>query len=284
MDRALQYAFIMRFDKPIGFYLLMWPTLWALWIAAEGQPRTDITIIFLVGIVLMRAAGCIINDYADRKIDQKVARTKDRPLATGAVGPREAIVLFAIVCLIAFILVLYTNLLTFMLSFIAVILAVVYPFTKRYTYMPQAFLGLAFGWAVPMAFAAQTESVPTIAWLLLTATVLWATAYDTFYAMVDREDDIEVGVKSTAILFGDADRIIIAAIQITFILTMFIIGRKLEMGIFYYLGLSAAIGFAAYQHYLAKDRDPEKCLKAFLNNNLFGAAIFFGIVFNYMAV
>lgn len=283
MDRALQYAFIMRFDKPIGFYLLMWPTLWALWIAAEGQPRTDITIIFLMGIVLMRAAGCIINDYADRKIDQKVARTKDRPLATGAVSPREAIVLFVIVCLIAFVLVLYTNLLTFMLSFIAVLLAVVYPFTKRYTYMPQAFLGLSFGWAVPMAFAAQTGSVPTIAWLLLTATVLWATAYDTFYAMVDREDDIEVGVKSTAILFGDADRVIIAAIQITFMLTMYIIGKKLEMGVFYYLGLCTAIGFAVYQHYLARDRDPEKCLKAFLNNNLFGAAIFFGIVFHYMA-
>lgn len=281
-DRGLNYALLMRLDKPIGFYLLLWPTLWALWIAGEGHPSTWIVFIFLMGVIIMRSAGCIINDYADRDIDPLVKRTETRPLATGMVSSNEAIVLFILLGIAAFVLVLFTNLLTFLLSIVAIFLAILYPFTKRYTFMPQAFLGLAFGWAVPMAFAAQTYSVPEIAWLILTATVLWATAYDTMYAMVDRDDDIRIGVKSTAILFGDADIVIIGAIQVLFFITLLIVGNKLEMGVFYYLGLFSAIGFAGYQQYLIRDREPEKCLKAFLNNNYLGASIFIGIVLHYI--
>ena len=235
IDRILQYALLMRFDKPIGTYLLLWPTLWALWIAGEGNPSDTVVLIFLLGVILMRASGCIINDYADRDIDVYVKRTENRPIATGTVSPREAITLFVINCILAFLLVLFTNLLTFMLSFGALVLAIAYPFTKRYTYMPQAFLGLAFGWAIPMAFAAQTDAVPHVAWLLLTATVIWATIYDTMYAMVDREDDVRIGLKSTAILFGDSDRTIIAMLQFTFFMTMVIIGTNLTLGFFFYL-------------------------------------------------
>jgi 4-hydroxybenzoate polyprenyltransferase len=280
-ERGIQYALLMRFDRPIGFYLLLWPTIWALWIAGEGNPRTDVTVIFLLGVILMRAAGCIINDFADRNIDPHVKRTELRPLATGAVTVKEALLLFVALGLMAFVLVLFTNLLTLLLSFGGIVLAVLYPFTKRYTYMPQAFLGLAFGWAVPMAFAAQTGSVPLVAWLVLTATVLWATAYDTMYAMVDREDDLRIGVKSTAILFGDADTVIIGAIQVLFFITLMIVGNKLELSWYYYFGLMAAMGFAVYQQYLLRDREPDKCLKAFLNNNLVGAMIFVGIVLHY---
>ncbi|WP_455202884.1 4-hydroxybenzoate octaprenyltransferase [Kaarinaea lacus] len=280
-DRCLQYALLMRFDRPIGIYLLLWPTLWALWIAGEGVPDTWITFVFLMGVILMRAAGCIINDFADRDIDPHVQRTQYRPLATGAVSVKEAMILFFTLGLIAFALVLFTNGLTVMLSFVAVALAALYPFTKRYTYMPQAFLGLAFGWAVPMAFAAQTGAIPEIAWLILTATVLWATAYDTMYAMVDRLDDIRIGVKSTAILFGEADLVIIGFIQVLFFLTMIIVANKLELGVYYYLGLLVAIGFGVYQQYLIRERQPEKCLKAFLNNNYLGASIFAGIALHY---
>lgn len=280
--RSLNYALLMRFDRPIGIYLLLWPTLWALWIAGEGQPSIKVTFIFIMGVILMRAAGCVINDFADRDIDPFVKRTEHRPLATGAVSSKEAIMLFTSLGLTAFVLVLFTNWLTLMLSFAALLLAILYPFTKRYTYMPQAFLGLAFGWAVPMAFAAQTESVPLVAWLILTATVLWATAYDTMYAMVDRDDDIRIGVKSTAILFGDSDVVIIGAIQVLFLVTMLIVGNKLQLGTYYYAGLLIAAGFGVYQQYLMRDRDPEKCFKAFLNNNWLGAAIFAGIVLHYI--
>ena len=284
IDRIVQYALLMRFDKPIGTYLLLWPTLWALWIAGEGNPNDAITLIFLLGVIIMRASGCIINDFADRNVDLYVKRTENRPIATGRISPKEAMVLFVINCFLAFLLVLFTNLLTFVMSFGALVLAIIYPFTKRYTYMPQAFLGLAFGWAIPMAFAAQTASIPNIAWLLLTATVIWATIYDTMYAMVDLEDDIRVGIKSTAILFGEADRSIIAMLQVTFFLTMVIIGNNLELGIFYYLGLIFASFFSIYQLYLIRRRDPEKCFKAFKNNNWFGAAIFFGLVMHYYSV
>jgi 4-hydroxybenzoate polyprenyltransferase len=281
MNRSLNYALLMRFDRPIGIYLLLWPALWALWIAGEGHPSTENTLIFVLGVIIMRAAGCVINDFADRDIDPFVRRTELRPLATGAVSPIEAIVLFIILGLVAFVLVLFTNWLTFFLSLAALFLAMLYPFTKRYTYMPQAFLGLAFGWAVPMAFAAQTGSVPLVAWLILTATVLWATAYDTMYAMVDREDDIRVGVKSTAILFGEADIVIIGAIQGLFYLTIWIIGTKLHMGPYYYAGLLVAAGFGVYQQYLIREREPGKCFKAFLNNSWVGAALFAGIVLHY---
>ena len=281
-NRSLNYALLMRFDRPIGIYLLLWPTLWALWIAGQGQPSVKNTFIFIMGVILMRAAGCVINDFADRNIDPFVKRTERRPLATGAVSTKEAIVIFIALGLIAFVLVLFTNWLTFGLSFAALFLAMLYPFTKRHTYMPQAFLGLAFGWAVPMAFAAETGSVPLVAWLILTATVLWATAYDTMYAMVDRDDDIRIGVKSTAILFGDADVMIIGAIQVLFFITLLIVGNKLQLGMYYYLGVMVAAGFGGYQQYLIWEREPAKCFKAFLNNNWVGAAVFVGIVLHYM--
>jgi 4-hydroxybenzoate polyprenyltransferase len=281
-NRTLNYALLMRFDRPIGIYLLLWPALWALWIAGQGQPSLQNTFIFIMGVILMRAAGCVINDFADRNIDPFVKRTEHRPLATGAVSAKEAIALFVTLGLIAFLLVLFTNWLTFGLSFAALFLAVLYPFTKRYTYMPQAFLGLAFGWAVPMAFAAETGSVPLVAWLILTATVLWATAYDTMYAMVDRDDDIRIGVKSTAILFGDSDVMIIGAIQVLFFITLLIVGNKLQLSAYYYAGVLVATGFAVYQQYLIREREPGQCLKAFLNNNWVGAAVFVGIVLHYM--
>ena len=281
-ERFLYFALLTRFDKPIGTFLLLWPTLWALWIAGTGKPDIYVSVVFVLGVILMRAAGCIINDYADRNIDGQVARTQHRPLATGKVSEKEALSVFTGLCLMAFCLVLTLNWLTIGLSFVGVVLAILYPFMKRHTYMPQAFLGLAFGWSVPMAFAAQTDSLPDVTWLLLTATVLWATAYDTMYAMVDREDDLQIGVKSTAILFGEADKLIIGAIQATFILTMMIIGGKLELGMFYYIGLSIATALLAYQQYLIRDREPDQCFKAFLNNNWVGLAIFTGITLHYL--
>ena len=280
--RLQQYALLMRLNKPIGIFLLLWPTLWALWIAAEGKPSMAVFIVFSLGVLLMRSAGCVINDYADRKVDAHVARTKERPLAAGRVSPREAVWLFVGLCLTAFVLVLFMNALTIQLSFIGALLAFIYPFTKRYTYLPQVFLGLAFGWAVPMVYAAQTGEVPQLAWLLLTGTVLWATAYDTMYAMVDRPDDLRIGVKSTAILFGEADKLIIGAIQALLLLVLILIGRQAELGLFYYLGVLAAAGFSVYQQVLIRDRQPAACFRAFLNNNWLGAAVFAGILLDYL--
>lgn len=281
-ERLHQYALLMRLNRPVGIYLLLWPTLWALWISGQGRPDWPVFIVFVLGVVLMRSAGCVINDYADRDFDPHVARTRERPIAAGRVSPREALVLFAVLCLMAFGLVLTMNRLTIMLSFVAVLLAALYPFTKRYTHLPQVFLGAAFGWAVPMVFAAQTGTVPQAAWLLFIATVLWATAYDTMYAMVDRPDDMKIGVKSTAILFGEADRMIIGMIQVMFFAAMLLAGRQLALGVFYYLGLAAASGFAVYQQYLIRNRAAPGCFKAFLNNNGFGAVIFCGIVLDYL--
>ena len=280
-DRAYQYALLMRLDKPIGVFLLLWPTCWALWIAGEGSPDTGVTLVFVLGVVLMRSAGCVINDYADRDFDPHVKRTEQRPIAAGKVTPKEALILFAVLCLLAFALVLTMNWLTIGLSVIGAVLAAVYPYTKRHTYLPQVFLGLAFGWAVPMVFAAQTGTVPAVAWLLLMATVLWATAYDTMYAMVDRADDLKIGVRSTAILFGDADRVIIGIIQALLLLTLWIVGNKVELGLYYNLGLLVAAGLAAYQQYLIRDRDPRGCFQAFLNNHWFGAVVFVGLVLDY---
>ena len=280
-DRAYQYALLMRLDKPIGVFLLLWPTCWALWIAGEGSPDTGVTLVFVLGVVLMRSAGCVINDYADRDFDPHVKRTEQRPIAAGKVTPKEALILFAVLCLLAFALVLTMNWLTIGLSVIGAVLAAVYPYTKRHTYLPQVFLGLAFGWAVPMVFAAQTGAVPAVAWLLLMATVLWATAYDTMYAMVDRADDLKIGVRSTAILFGDADRVIIGIIQALLLLTLWIVGNKVELGLYYNLGLLVAAGLAAYQQYLIRDRDPRGCFQAFLNNHWFGAVVFVGLVLDY---
>lgn len=282
-ERLLQYAYLMRLHRPVGFYLLLWPTLWAIWISSEGRPDLLVLFVFVAGVLLMRSAGCVINDYADRHFDPHVARTRDRPVATGRVKPGEALTLFAVLCLLAFGLVLLMNRLTIYLSVVAVLLAASYPFMKRYTYLPQVYLGAAFGWAIPMAFAAQTGSVPRVAWLLFVANVLWATAYDTMYGMVDREDDVKIGVKSTAILFGDADRVIIAVIQLFLLGALVLAGHTAGVGGYYYFGVLLAAGFALYQQYLIRDRDPALCFKAFLNNNWFGAAVFSGIVLDYLA-
>lgn len=279
--RAGLYARLMRLDRPIGMFLLLWPTLWALWIAGEGKPHWWVFTVFVLGVILMRSAGCVINDFADRRYDPYVSRTRDRPLARGKVTPREALILFSVLCLVAFALVLTLNPLTIWLSPAAVLLAVVYPFMKRYTYLPQVVLGMAFGWAVPMAFAAQSGAVPKVAWLIYIATVLWATVYDTMYAMVDREDDIRIGVKSTAILFGDADRFIIGVMQFMLLGVLLLIGSQLGLGTAYEVGLWAAAALAAYQQYLIKDREPKQCFRAFLNNNWFGLAVLAGIVVHY---
>ena len=280
-DRLNQYALLMRLDKPIGIFLLLWPTLWAIWLASEGRPSPGVFIVFVLGVILMRSAGCVINDYADRKIDPHVERTSERPIASGRVSPQEALLLFIALCLAAFALVLFMNTVTIRLSFVGVVLAGIYPFMKRYTYLPQVFLGLAFGWAVPMVYAAETASVPPLAWLLLTATVIWATAYDTMYAMVDRDDDLKIGVKSTAILFGEADRHIIGVLQAMVLLIMLLVGNQLELGLYYYLGLIIATATAVYQQKLIYHRQRADCLKAFLNNNWFGAAIFAGMLLEY---
>lgn len=279
--RLKNYALLMRLNKPIGIFLLLWPTLWALWIAGEGNPDPWILAIFVAGVILMRSAGCVINDYADRNIDAEVSRTQHRPIPTGQVYPSEALMLFAVLSLAAFGLVWLTNTLTVILSVVGAVLAIVYPFMKRYTYLPQAFLGLTFGWAIPMAFAAQTDALPKIAWLLLIANVLWATAYDTMYAMVDRPDDVRIGVKSTAILFGAFDTLMIALLQVTFFVVMILVGRQLNFGLYYYAGLGLAALFSLYQQFLLYRRSETQYFKAFLNNNWLGAAVFAGIVAEY---
>ena len=281
--RLYLYARLMRLDRPVGIYLLLWPTLWALWIAADGVPDPLILVVFVLGVILMRSAGCVINDYADRKIDGKVERTRDRVLVAGYLPAKEALVLFAVLCAVAFLLVLLMNGLTIMLSFVGVLLAAIYPFMKRWTYLPQVVLGMAFAWAIPMAFAAQTGEIPQVAWLLYIATVLWATAYDTMYAMVDRKDDQLIGVKSTAILFGSADRLMIGMLQLLALIVMLIVGNQLELGAFYFIGILLAAIFAIYQQLLISKRHPRNCFKAFLNNNWFGAAIFGGILLHYAA-
>jgi len=281
VERAVQYGALMRLDRPIGIYLLLWPTLCALWIAGAGRPGGWIFTVFVTGVVLMRSAGCVINDYADRDFDPHVSRTRHRPLATGAVTPREALTLFVVLCLLAFVLVLTLNTTVIAMSLVGAVLAATYPFVKRYSYLPQIHLGAAFGWAVPMAFAAQTGGVPKEGWLLFIATILWATAYDTMYAMVDREDDIKIGVKSTAILFGDADRLMIGVLQLLVLVVLVLVGRELQAGDPYYIGVAVAAGFAVYQQYLIRFRDRNGCFRAFLNNNWFGIAVFCGIVLNY---
>ena len=282
VSRLRDYASLMRLDKPVGIFLLLWPTLWALLIASNGNPDPKVLMIFVAGVVLMRSAGCVINDYADRDFDRHVSRTQNRPLTAGRISTREAKILFAILCLLALVLVLQLNLLTIGLSVIGVLLAAIYPFMKRVTHLPQVFLGIAFGWSVPMAFAAQTGSVPQIAWLMFVATVLWATAYDTLYAMVDREDDRVLGLKSTAILFGDSDRQIIGIIQAMLLACLLMIGHQAELGLIYYLSVLVAAGLAGWQQYLIRFREREACFQAFLNNNWFGAVIFLGILFDYM--
>ena len=275
------YALLMRLNRPIGILLLLWPTLWGLWIAGAGRPDGLVLTVFVLGVVLMRSAGCVINDYADRGFDPHVERTRDRPLAAGRVSAHEALALFVVLCLIAFGLVLFTNTLTVLLSVAGAALAASYPFMKRYTHLPQFYLGAAFGWSIPMAFAAQTGGVPPVAWVLFLANVFWSVAYDTAYAMVDREDDLRIGVKSTAVLFEGFDRAMIAVAHAITLALLVAAGHMARLGILYHAGLIAAAGFAVYQQYLMRGRTREGCFQAFLNNNWFGAAVFAGLVLHY---
>ena len=277
--RLAEYARLLRVDRPIGSLLLLWPTYWALWLAADGFPSVGNFIVFTLGVFMMRAAGCAINDFADRKVDRHVKRTKDRPLPTGRIEAWEAVALFAGLCVTAFLMVvLFTNTLTLYLSFGGAVLAFIYPFMKRYTHLPQLFLGAAFSWAIPMAWAAEAGEVTKLAWLLFTANVLWTVAYDTLYAMVDRDDDIRIGIKSTAILFGDADRAVIAILQALVVLILILVGQQAELGVFYYLGLVAMACLFVFQQHLARFRERDGCFKAFLNNNWAGFAVFTGLL------
>jgi 4-hydroxybenzoate polyprenyltransferase len=281
-DRAHHYALLMRLDKPIGTFLLLWPTLWALWIASQGIPSIHLLIVFSAGVFLTRSAGCVMNDYADRDFDRHVTRTRHRPLTTGIVTPREAFILITSLLAVAFLLVLTTNRLTILLAFIALPIGGIYPYMKRYTYVPQLFQGLSFSWGIIMAFAAATNGVPRIAWLIFIANILWSMIYDTTYAMVDREDDIRIGVKSTAILVGDSDRLFIGIMQGMMFLVFLIIGHQLEFGAYYHLSLLAAAAVAAYHQYLIKDRRPDQCFRAFLINNWLGAVVLAGIILHYL--
>jgi 4-hydroxybenzoate polyprenyltransferase len=272
---------LIRFDKPIGTLLLLWPTLWALWIAAQGIPPAGLLTIFVVGTFLTRSAGCIINDLADRNVDGAVTRTNARPLVTGIVTEREAITLFLLLMLLAFILVLFTNTLTIALSVVAVVLAASYPFMKRYTHLPQLVLGAAFSWGIPMAFTAQLGELPAASWLLYLGNLLWTVVYDTKYAMVDRDDDIQVGIKSTAILFGRHDRLIIGLLQAACLLMLYLAGRAFSLGGYYHLALLITAALFVYHQYLIRHRRPEDCFRAFLHNNWVGMVIFAGIALHY---
>ena len=275
------YLQLTRLNRPIGIYLVLWPTRWSLWLAAKGAPDVKNLVIFILGCILMRSAGCVINDFADRDIDGSVQRTRDRPLATGAISSLEAISLFAGLSFFAFILVLFTNGLTIKLSFAGLGLAICYPFMKRYTHLRQVVLGAAFAWSIPMAFAAQAGTVPQEAWLVYVAVVLWTVCYDTFYAMVDRDDDLQIGVKSTAVLFGDMDRVMTGTLQALTLLTLVIIGKRFALGWVFYLSVAVAAGLFAYQQYLIRNREKNACFTAFLNNNWVGMVIFIGIVGHY---
>lgn len=281
LQKLIAYARLMRFHKPIGIALLLWPTLWALWIARQGIPDIKILIIFILGTIIMRSAGCVINDYADRNFDAHVARTRERPLATRQISPKEALVLFAILCLLALLLVLQLNRLTMALSVVALLLASIYPFTKRYTYWPQLFLGAAFAWSVPMAFAAQLNTVPSVTWLIYGIALLWPLYYDTLYAMADKEDDVKIGIKSTAILFGKHVRWILSILQAIILLLLVVVGFYFSLNLYYYLGLIGAVACLFYQQHLMRKGDAQSYFKAFLNNNWLGLLVFMGIALNY---
>ncbi|MCU1725499.1 4-hydroxybenzoate octaprenyltransferase [Pseudomonas sp. 7P_10.2_Bac1] len=279
--RAWDFIQLSRMDKPIGIYLLLWPTLWALWIAAKGVPSPGLLLIFVLGVILTRAGGCVINDFADRKVDGHVKRTEQRPLASGKITSKEALVFFALLMGISFLLVLCTNATTIWLSFGGLALAASYPFMKRYTYYPQVVLGAAFSWGMPMAFTAETGSVPAAAWLLYIANLLWTVGYDTYYAMTDREDDLKIGVKSTAILFGDADRVIILGLQGLSLGCLLLAGGQFDLGGWFHLGLLVAAGCYLWEFWYTRNREPQRCFQAFLHNHWAGLAIFVGIVLNY---
>lgn len=281
-ERIRQYAKLVRADKPIGALLLLWPMLWALWMVSAGRPDLSVLIVFVVGTFLMRSAGCAINDYADRHIDGSVARSKDRPIVSGSVSPREALMVAAALSLLSFLLVLTMNKLTIAMSFVGVVLAGLYPFSKRVTYWPQLVLGLAFGWAVPMGVAAQTGTVGFIGWVIYLAAILWALAYDTMYAMVDREDDLKLGVKSTAIWFGKHDVLAVSLVLALVFLILILVGMKMALGILYYVGLGVGLLVVVRQIWLIKSRDPARCFRAFLLSNFMGLAVFSGLFLNYL--
>ena len=282
-ERLSLYIQLTRLHRPIGILLLLWPTLWGVWIAGNGHPAWHILLIFVLGTVLMRSAGCAINDYADRHIDKHVKRTQERPVTSGRIAPGEAVSLAAALSIIAFLLIQPLNNLTLLLSVPAVLLAASYPFTKRFFIIPQAYLGIAFGFGIPMAFAAQLDSVPPVAWLLLIANIFWAIAYDTEYAMVDRDDDIRLGIHSSALFFGKYD---VAAVMVCYGITLALLawaGQMAELGWLYYAGLAVATCVALYHYNLIKNRSRDACFAAFLHNNWFGAAVFLGIVMDYLA-
>ena len=275
------YFRLMRFDKPIGIYLLLWPTLWALFLAKRGIPDMDLLIIFTLGVILMRSAGCVINDFADRKIDKFVMRTKDRPLTSGEVSKKGALILFSFLILMSFGLVLMTNFLTVQLSIVAVFLATLYPFVKRWSNLPQFVLGSAFAMSVPMAFSATLDEVPFSAWLVFLATIIWTVIYDTIYAMVDREDDLKINVKSTAILFGKYDLIIIFLLHLLLIVVLVMISQEFQLGNYFNMAIVITTLLMFYHQHLIKDRDRAKCFKAFLNNHYIGLVILLGIVMSF---
>ena len=282
VERLSLYMQLTRLNKPIGILLLLWPTLWGVWIAGAGHPNLRIVLIFVLGTLLMRSSGCAINDYADRNIDLHVKRTSERPITSGKISPREALLLAAILAVISFLLILPLNTLTKLLSIPAVFLAGSYPYTKRFLVVPQAYLGIAFGFGIPMAFAAQLGSVPPVAWLLLTANIFWAIAYDTEYAMVDRDDDMHLGIHSSALLFGRHD---VAAVMACYAFALILLawaGKMADMGVLYYAGLVIATAIALYHYTLIKNRNRDACFKAFLHNNWFGAAVFAGIFMDYL--
>ncbi|MGE1560199.1 4-hydroxybenzoate octaprenyltransferase [Pantoea septica] len=280
MSKFQAYSRLMRIDKPIGTLLLLWPTLWALWLSDMGVPPLSVLVVFVLGVFVMRAAGCVINDFADRKVDGFVKRTAGRPLPSGAVSEKEAKILFVLLGLLAFALVLTMNLMTILLSLGGLALAWCYPFMKRYTHLPQVVLGAAFGWAIPMAWAAVSESLPLECWLVFLANICWTVAYDTQYAMVDRDDDIKIGVKSTAILFGRYDKLIIGLLQLATLGLLALVGLLMQLNAFFYWSLLAAAALFLYQQKLIVRRERDACFQGFLNNNYVGLVIFIGVVLN----
>ena len=281
--RMTEYAQLARLDRPVGTWLLLWPALWALWIAGAGRPNPRVLIVFVLGVVVMRAAGCVINDFIDRDIDPYVRRTRDRPLAARRVAPAEALVLFALLIGVALYLVTRLDTLTIRLACIGALLTVSYPFFKRFFPLPQLYLGISFGgWSVPMAFAAQTGTLPRLGWVLYIAAVVWAATYDTIYAMVDREDDLEIGVKSSAILFADLDRVLIGVMQLMMLYALVLVGRSLHFGSWYQGGVIAAAVLFVWQQWLIRRREPAGCLRAFLNNQYLGLVVFVGILLEYV--
>jgi 4-hydroxybenzoate polyprenyltransferase len=280
--RLEEYGLLMRLDRPIGIWLLLWPTLWALWVAGNGRPDPKILLVFVLGTIVMRSAGCIVNDFVDRNVDPHVRRTRERPLAARRLSVTEAFLLFALLCVIALWLVTRLNAVTLRLACVGAALTVSYPFFKRFFALPQLYLALAFSWGVPMAFAALLGTLPRVAWTMFLASVIWVAVYDTLYAMVDREDDLKIGVRSSAIVFADMDRLIIGILQLMMLLALVLMGRSLHFGNMYLAGLLAAAVLFAYQQWLIRAREPQACLRAFLNNHYVGMSIFIGIAFEYI--